>query len=229
MKVFKWRSPEWWSWLGGQKRRPTIVSVTRYIQSHQKIVVFHGCRPLDVESYYTNGIRVADVAELNRSAKEIFSSVGFPEITESSISSAISSINHVEQGELYVVIDKEDLIHKSGHYMIYGSERICGIGAYLFEKSGFDCRQILKRHGIPTVFHVQISVKSIPKDQIETLAERVHNDVWEGYRRIRKPFCFDFPFMLVESVPGTFIVGHEHPTVIPDPLFNYQLYHHDSQ
>ena len=66
MKVFKWRSPEWWSWLGGQKRRPTIVSVTRYIQSHQKIVVFHGCRPLDVESYYTNGIRVADVAELNR-------------------------------------------------------------------------------------------------------------------------------------------------------------------
>ncbi len=218
MKDFVWNSPDWWAWFTAHRRRPSINALLKLIISHDAFIVFHGCRPRDVASYYSDGLRSSDLDELNRIAREVFLSPHVPPITEQALTAAITSISRLDHGKLYVVVDDRELIRYCGHYMIYGSEHLCGIGASLTREHGFDYRQVLKCYGIPTVVRIRLPLSHIPPNQLRDLARYLHEATWEDDRHRTEPSLFNWAFILHQPIPPEQIIGHVHPEVIPDPL-----------
>lgn len=156
-------------------------------------------------------------------AREIFFSPGIPRITEEELSTATASISGLDQGKLYVVIDERHLIRYCGHYMIYGSEHLCGVGASLAREHGYDYRQVLKRYGTPTVVRFLLRRSDIPRHQVQELARQLHEAIWED-RRCPEPPLISFSFTLSQPIPPTHILGHIHPKSIPDPLCHFLPY-----
>ncbi len=216
MKEFIWNSLGWWDWLRAHKRCPSAEMVTHHLLNYETFVVFHGCRPVDVQSYYDEGLKISDLDRLNQIAREVFLTSSFPVITESALTEAIEQMDG-DPGKLFVVLDDRDLLQHCGHYMIYGSEHLCGIGANLSHRYGIDCRQLLKRRGRPTLLRIRLPRESIPPDEIDSLALELC-DVWTESRRDAKPPQKDYCFSLDSSIDSRWILDHSHPDVIPDPL-----------
>jgi len=193
VKDFVWNSPEWWIWFKSHRRRPSIRTLTRHLQTYSAFIVFHGCRPNDLSRYYSSGLQPPDLDTLNEAARRIFLSADVPPITEHALSTAIDKISRLSHvGKLYVVLDDRDLIHGSGHYMIYGSEHLCGIAALLSRENGFDYRQVLKRFGAPTLIRFRLPQSSISQQQIDELAQCLRETIWEERRRNPSPPLIDF-------------------------------------
>lgn len=220
VKDFAWDSSKWWTWFTAHRRRPSIATLRRHLQSYSGFIVFHGCRPLDVSSYYSSGLRASDLDSLNEVARRIFLSPDLPPVTERAFGAAIDSVSRLDHGKLYVVLDERDLLRYCGHYMIYGSEHLCGIGASLTREHGFDYRQALKRFGTPTVVRFRLPHSSVPERQIDDLARHLHEVTWEDRHGQTSPPLVSWSFILSDPIPPEHILGHTHPQVIPDPLFH---------
>jgi hypothetical protein len=199
------------------------------LETYTSFIVFHGCRPTDVSSYYASGLQPSNLGNLDEVARSIFLSPHVPTVTEHALTRAIASISRNDHGKLCVVLDERDLIRYSGHYMIYGSEHLCGIGASLLRESGFDYRQILKRCGKPTVFRCRLPRVSIPQSQIENLARYLNEVTWEDDRRRPSPPLLDCSFILRDPIPAEHVLGHVHPEVIPEPHFYYLPYRYKDE
>ena len=65
---------------------------------------------------------------------------------------------------VWFTLTKNELVNFCGHYLIYGSEFICGMAAELF------CQASLKK-GIPTIFHCDVPIEKIPSYYIDELIE----------------------------------------------------------
>lgn len=223
---FAWNSPKWWAWFSEHRRCPTKKSLTRYINSHVGIVAFHGCRPLDVSVYYSKGLQPSNLDLLNEYARRIFLLSGeFPEITETEFESAVESMTRLDHDKTYVVLDEQELIQSCGHYMIYGSEHICGIAAALSRGRTQDYRQVLKRFGIPTVFRIVIPMCNIQGCDLDELVEEIFENFWDS-RTESTPPLLNWTFTLEKPVPARQILDHNHPTEIPDPLLGRIIYRH---
>ncbi len=107
---------------------------------------------------------------------------------------------HVSRSDAVPVLDAREI---SGHYLIYGSEHICGIAASMVRQVGLDCRQSLKRFGTPTVFRVALPREIIPKSQLRELAGHLREYGWE----MRKASTYHdqtlFPCLMHGKFPGT--------------------------
>lgn len=220
VKRFVWNSCEWWEWFTAFRRLPSATSIHKRLSEYDGFISFHGTRPVDVESYYKSGLKIADLNELNETARKLLRSDRHPEITEEILENAIASASRFDEQKLFLVIDEREL---SGHYMIYGSEHICGIAASMVREAGFDCREILKRFGTPTLFRVCLPREIIPDEQLKDLADYMRTVVWETRKR-KLPPSIDWTFTLKEPIPGAHIVDHTHPEKIPDPLTYYIPY-----
>ncbi len=224
---FHWRSADWWNWLTQHRRKPTAESILKYLDARTAFIVYHGCRPTDLSSYYKHGLRPTNLDQLDHTAEKIFLAAGLPvTLTEAEFESTMRSTSRIDQGKLYVALDDEHLVCSCGVYMIYGSEHLCGIAAKLMRAHRYDFRQILKRFGTPTVFRMRIPRDMVPTHQIEQLAEFVHSVIWESRRQRRVP-QIDWSFTFSTEIPPQYILDHTHPASIPDPLFNGRLYHYD--
>lgn len=221
MKDFVWDSPEWWNWFKNRRRRPSIKSLINRLKSYTGFIVFHGCRPTNVDSYYANGLQLSDADSLNETAKEIFLGPQAPGVTEQSLVNAIETMGLRDHGKLYVVVDQRDLIQGCGHYMIHGSERLGAISANL--SPGRDYHHLLKRIGIPTVFRIRLPKAMLPTSQMEELADRLQHD-WEEFHHEPSPPNFDCTFILNASIPAQSILDHVHPENIPDPHCGFAPY-----
>jgi hypothetical protein len=222
-QFFAWNGSEWWVWFSGHRRCPTKQSLTRYINNHESIVVFHGCRPLNVDAYYSEGLKPSNLDLLNDFARRIFLSGEFPEISETNFSSTVQSMTRLDQGKAYVVLDEQELIQSCGHYMIYGSEHLCGIAASLSRGISQDYRQVLKRFGIPTVFKIAIPTREINQSDLEELAEEIRENFWDLRTELTPPLL-NWTFTLETPVPPRQILDHNHPAEIPDPLLGRIIY-----
>lgn len=207
-------------WFTSFKRRPSTTSILRRLERHDFFTAFHGARPLDVNSYYENGITIADISELNQQARKFLISDQYPQITTAILERAIAGASSIHDKTLFLIIDEREA---SGHYMIYGSEHICGIAAAMHRETGLDCRQILKTFGKPTQFRVTLPRKMIPDDQLHKLADHINGFYWDERRRTDPP-RIDWSWILAQSIPGKYIFDHVHPESIPDPLLHYYPY-----
>jgi hypothetical protein len=230
---FAWRNQEWWDWFCGHRRRPTVNALVRYLHRFRGFVVFHGCRPTEIELYHGNGLRPSDLQQLNEVARRLFLKGQFPEIDETGFEWAVelaskSASSANDEGKIFLAIDDENLIQHCGHYLIYGSEYICGIAAKLCRKYGGDYRQILKRFGIPTVFGVSLPIDDVGDQGVQSLARHLSRIIWES-RAQPTPPMFDWTFTIKRALHPDEMLGHYHPVQIPDPLLGYTPYRYSEK
>ena len=219
-KRFVWESTEWWEWFTAFRRKPSVTAIYRRLREYHSFVSFHSGRPVDVDAYYVNGLQLADVAKLNEVAKERLLSERAPQITPQILEAAIAKASRYHDKTLFLVLDAREI---SGHYLIYGSEHICGIAASMVNDVGIDCRQLLKYFGTPTVFRVALPREIIPEPQLRDLACHLREWTWES-RRDKEPPRIDWSFVLKEPVSAEHILDHVHPERIPDPLLHGIVY-----
>lgn len=217
---FIWNSAEWWDWFRSGRRKPSTSALVSRLQEYDSFISFHGARPQDVSAYYTQGIKLGVVDSLNAQAREIFLSGRYPEITPSILNQAIFTASRTDDRKVFVIVDEREI---SGHYLIYGSEHICGLAASMIIDAGFDCRQILKSFGTPTVFRIELARDLIPENQLVEFAEHVLEACWDTRKRTQPP-RFDWSWILRQEIPGKSVLDHVHPEEIPDPLLRYISY-----
>lgn len=224
MKNFVWNSPNWWARIFRPNCRPPLDLIVESIQAHDAIVVFHACRPVDLGTYYRDGLLPSNTDQLNLLAQRIFSSVGCPTLDANTMAEVAASLGRSGDGEIHLGIDDRSLTEETGHYLIYGSEHLLNTAACLTSKLGFDFKNYLKSHGTPTLFTVTLPINLIPFEQIDFLAVHLQNKLLHEFDPDEDPPLTDFSFKLREMIPSTCIVGHRHPESIPDQHQHRQPY-----
>lgn len=222
-KVFEWRAARCWQFFSVRRRKP--AEILRFLDSFGGFVAFHACKPTNVQSYYEKGIQIADHETLTAEARKIFLSGEFPEITEQEFEAITRVIPSGDDRKTYVVLDQDDLVRSSGHYLIYGSEHICGIAASLMRTGRRDYRQVLKRFGIPTIFRLELPANFIPREQIDQLAHHL-GEIAEDLTGRDESSNFSWSFIFDRYVPAQYVRSHSHPASVPDPLLGRWLYRH---
>jgi hypothetical protein len=225
---FNWKnSTAWIPLLDKTKgRRQTSATILKaFLEIYRDVTVFHAARPQDVQTYYRDGLRLADHIELTSVARGIFLSGEFPELNEDAFDAAVGGLSGIDNLRAYVSLDDREYIEHCGHYLIYGSEHICGIAAQLSRNNTQDYRQVLKRFGRPTVFQFSLPLNQVDESDLIELGELLH-DCIRDVRAGKKPPVEDFTFLLQAPLSPKFILGHEHPTTIKDPLLPMQPYYH---
>src|SRR5437867_4360730 len=132
--LFRWKDGASWRPLlektqGRRQTRTSILDAFRHL--YRGIEVYHGCRPVDVSDYYRQGLRLGDRQALTQMARTVFLSGEFPEIDEARFEVALKRLSGIDNGVAFVMLDDRYLLQRCGHYLIYGSEHMCGIAAQL--------------------------------------------------------------------------------------------------
>jgi hypothetical protein len=176
-------------------------------EKYSHIRGYHGCRALNLNDYYKNGIAPITKNEALKRALNLLRSDSIDEdkivkVFDSHWTSLIDSHKCV-----WFTLTKDELVNFCGHYLIYGSEFICGMAAELF------CQESLKK-GIPTIFHCDVPIEKIPSYYIDELIESLRTG--DG--------C-NFGFKVIGAISKDEIVRCEHLEKIIDPLNGHIPYY----
>ena len=193
-QVFIWEDKSTW-----------VSAKTNFFSHYSHVRGYHGCRPVDVESYYEDGLLPPEKERLSEHAVYTLSNDRHSkEKIEALFNKAWD--NYYAKG-LYFCLCKNELLDYCGHYLIYGSELICGIG----RKLGLDTT--LKSKGTPTLFSVDVPIHLIDENIILELRGKVRDS-----RRYKTPPSIDFGFRVTQRLFPDCIVACDHPQKIHDPL-----------
>lgn len=222
--LFSWKNPTTWqplthlskSILSQASNLPPILT-----KNYDGVLAYHACRPTDVKAYYRDGLRVANHEILNEIARNIFRTNEFPEITDQLFQDAVAKASDIDNLRSYLSLDDQDFLTDSGHYLIYGSEHICGIAANLMQSSAPDYRQVLKRFGQPTVFKLFLRFELIEERDLNELCIVLSKNTEIAKRGKTLP-PIDFTFSIKQNLPAESIIGHYHPNKIEDPLLSME-------
>ena len=185
-RVFVW---------GSEARRKKIR-----IQSYTHIRGYHACRPVDVSSYYMNGIVAYAQNELEQKFVERFGVVpGFKQ-------GGWPKQRLIEERRIYFSLIKSILFKGAGHYLCYGSEYFSGIAAHLDKGIAGPVHKMLLRSGIPTIFACDIPIGII------------HGRTLEDINKYYSQNCEDFSVYIYNNLPPEYLVSQEHPRKLFDPL-----------
>lgn len=226
MPLFAWNHKESWAPLvqtleGKRIRHRGLINLLSTV--YEGVLAYHGCRPTDVGSYYTAGLLRSNSAALDSRAHEIFSSGEFPELTREQVESAIASLGPRDNGCIFAGLDRKHVLAQCGHYLIYGSERLCAIAAALNDNGIRDYRQILKRYGKPTLLHVALRWEQMAESDLQALARTTSENLAKIRQQEKLPISFT-AFEFYDPLPGLAILSHEHPESIIDPLQGMRPY-----
>lgn len=222
--LFAWADRTTWkSLLRLPRARRTADHINRIFPSlFSDIGVYHAARPLDVRTYYEAGLQIADYHNQQMTARQIFLTSEFPTITHEMLDAAIARVGNYDNKRAFVCLDERSLLDTAGHYLVYGSEYLCGIAAALNGFSGLDYRQVLKRYGIPTMFRIRLPICfTSASEQLELATAIAEELAINSKDDVVTPI--DFTFRLSRPLPPELILGHYHPAEIRDPLLQ-QIY-----
>lgn len=178
------------------------------LEEYTHIRGYHGCRPRTVKSYYQNGIvpieeDMAKQEAMLRLKNKWNTEEKVRTVFEERWSKLISPDDSV-----WLTFSKEELINRCGHYLIYGSEFLCGMAADL------GCQSILKKIGIPTVFCCDVPFDNIPEVYLKSIIQNIESRDGSG------------GFRVYDKILPSEIVDHIHPKYIADPLNGFIKYHY---
>ena len=215
--------------LRARLRRKAAVSALAAAlpRLYDRVRLFHGCRPVDVTSYYTCGIKPLDRTHANAAAYTTFLAGAFPELTRADVDAAIEEVgSHLREDRVYFCFDGRELVEYCGHYLIYGSEYLFGVGASLMrlrrrrDGRSPDYREALKRIGIPTLLIVDLPLALLRRSTVREIAEALLDGVGltQGVadEALREAPADRSGFWTDQVVPPAHIAGHTHPESIPD-------------
>jgi hypothetical protein len=156
-------------------------------------------------------------------ARGIFLSERFPEITAEVLEASDDRLGLNEDGLAFVSLDPRGFVDGAGHYLIYGSEYLCGIAAGLSQRTGRDYRQVLKEFGVPTIFRMRLPFEWISERDLEQFVQVLYD--WIPAMRLRRGVpIVDFTFRLRRALPADCVLSHTHPRRIVDPLLGMTTY-----
>lgn len=225
--LFSWTDAVTWQRLVNATPVPCTVETlrARLETVFEALLVYHAARPTTVIAYYERGLLLGSHAEQKARARDIFLSGEFPELTEEHLDAAETRILPVDDGCAFVSLDPAGFLEYAGHYLIYGSEYLCGLAANLNNANGRDYRQVLKRLGIPTVFCLRLPFDAISESDFKNFAHVVHEQLPRARRRLSVPEI-DFTFRLRQPLPPECVLEHFHPKRVMDPLLGMIPYHY---
>lgn len=224
--LFAWNDSRSWgnlTTLLAGRRKPRRDLVTILTSQYEGVLVYHGCRVPNVNVYYVGGLQCSSSASLDKQAYECFLTEEFPEITPEKLKAITASLGKRDDGRIYACLDRRHLIRDAGHYLIYGSERLCAIAAELTTQGSRDYRQVLKRRGLPTLLHVALNWESVSDSDFEEFSELLAKNlsaIFAGHSLPVEMFTFEW----WTDLPGSAILSHEHPSRIVDPLLGMAPY-----
>ena len=211
--LFQWNDDATWKRFVLLAQEGQIDDIRDALAEYSDFVVYHGCRPDDPSVYYQQGLKIADVGTLNRRAAEIFLTPEFPGVTKAKLLQAIDRDSRSSNGKLYVVLDKDEFMEFSPHYLIYGSEYIWRLANQLTGR-GMVSPNVLKRFGIPTLFEIHVPAHELPSEQLQELSKYIYSVCNDGDIDERPSLAWGFIFQ--EPLPGSWIKKHIHPEEIID-------------
>lgn len=173
-----------------------LVSTLNLLEQYTHIRGYHGCRPENIEEYYNNGIVIFNQNELLHKTLHLLSD---SYLSEKKIKEVFyEKYLETDHSGIWFTLSEIELIENAPHYMIYGSEFIHSVA------SGLLSRHLLKRKGIPTIFHLDIPLDEINPYWLESLIENIKAKSCGG------GFKTDF------RISPLNIVGITHPTKLID-------------
>lgn len=86
------------------------------LRNYMHIRAYHACRPIDMESYFVEGIIPFPVEEMRQIASETFG------ISVNIVIDKESALQASDSKHVYFSLFKEELLNGSGHYLCWGSE-----------------------------------------------------------------------------------------------------------
>ncbi len=179
-------------------------TVQQFRKNTEYVRAFHMCRPLDLSEYQTAGIIPPTRERMYKSTLTLLGQY----VSEHDLKKAFDSHwNDYYAKGVYFGLDKNFLVRECGHYLIYGSEFVCGIAGE------FWCQEKLKSFGKPTIIVAKIPIKLISDSIVQELIEKIACD-FDDCKTV------DFGFRITESLKPQYIEEFEFPTRIPDPLHN---------
>jgi hypothetical protein len=213
------------AWLSLVRPRTLDIDEVRerLFASFEGFRVYHAARPRDVDSYYKEGLKLGSQAAQLEWAAEVFLSGEFPEITREDLKAAGGGLGLNEDGQAFVSLDARGYLSGAGHYLIYGSEHVCGIAASLTRRFGRDYRQVLKRFGTPTIFECRLPFELVSSGDLDQFLEVAVAQEPTSRRKRHLPEV-DFTFRLRFPLPPECVLAHKHPSTILDPLLRMTPY-----
>jgi hypothetical protein len=186
----------------------------RLAENYDAVIGFHGCRPVTLDGYKRDGLRICDPEELNAVARDIFGDT--PEVSAaiddlaSNDGSSYSYKQH-NAGSIYFALSLEHLVDSCGQYLLYGSEYVLCIGAFLRRE------EELRQHGRATIIECSLPIAVIPPTYLRCLAGEIVEEIFEReldpkYRRLN----INFGFPIKQNIPASNIIAFHHPKQIPN-------------
>ena len=213
------------------REMPSIITpekITDFRQLYSHIRVYHGCRPVDVKSYYRDGI--APCEEMRKIQIDRFRSIflngEYPELTEEMLQKSVKMTHNPDIGS-YFVLDDNFMIEGHGHYLIYGSEYLCGLVSNLPVENIEKYRSVLRKIGKPTILEIDLPniIDLAPDERIRKILERIlgewmHNIAYDETRA----GIFNLPWGVPKTLPPEYICSHFSPREIRDSLMGNKIY-----
>jgi hypothetical protein len=166
---------------------------------------YHASRPIDLGTYFEQGLRPCDLNQTVESFYEILKAVNYTGKID------VQETFELFQGKsdrfIYVILDKYDFIDQAPHYWIYGSEfMLC-----LAQNTAYHLKDHLKTVGIPTIFVCELPFDLIDADELIGLYDRI-KDTSGTFNQMLNDVFSNYTIIVDNHIPANFIAGHEHPT-----------------
>lgn len=171
------------------------------LSGYTHIRAYHACRPININDYIENGIHTFSKEDAWKIVRERLMLCGIKEekIKETFELCWDEKLHHFDK--ICVGISKQELLTHSGHYLVYGSEFICGMAAQLF------CQNRLKRIGVPTLLVCDIDICKFSTDALEAIESGgLYDGTWDGGA------------FLNNNIDASEIIDYIHPKKMFDPL-----------
>ena len=196
---------------------------TEVSRGFSTIRAFHACRPASLASYYQQGIRPLSRRWLVQEAFELFEgTIPLAEIEELV---AKADLN-LRDGLLWFLTDPDELVDRSGHYLLYGPESMNCV----WEKDQrrfHESQERQRKRGIPTLFECVVPLTHLGHEEQCQLTKTLVTGYFRRRSTIPDPDgdSEDWGFSVRTAIRPEDIVGHTHPAVVSDPLRSYTKYH----
>lgn len=179
-------------------------------QYYTHIRGYHGCRPLDIKTYYEKGFLFPQKARLLEHTLIVLANSW---ATKEQIKMLFDEAwkGYYAKG-IYFNICKNELLGDSGHYLIYGSELTCEVARRL----GLDAASL---KGTPTLFSVDFPLSLVDEKTILDIKEDIMNNC-----NFETPDDTNVCLLTTQPIPSSLIVACECPLKIKDP-FNLGTYY----
>ena len=207
----------------------TTEQINRCWQRYSHIRVYHGCRPVDVHSYYYKGLLLRDKGALVERFRKIFLSGKFPELTEEMLQKSIKEAAPYSigcDGESSLFLDDRLCVERDSHYLIYGSEYLSSlVNSLRFVSNPPPIENIekyfsvLRGIGKPTIFEINLPniVENVRDNMMLELFQDMLTEWTSCVAHSRTEISkSEIGFSLRKPLPPEYICSHHHPPKIKD-------------